>query len=250
MEKRVLKLVPKRNHKRIVHIILFLFLILILGLGIWYARENYSIESIKVTGADTYTDAEVIHAVQMEDYVPNTLVMILFNRVFGQNYLPFVDRMTMTYDHPHELKIKVKEKLRAGVFEYMGKYVYFNEKGMAMESRNHLFDGIPVITGLEYDKLVLGEKIPVGGDYFSTIVMITKKIAAYELPVSEIHFDSEDEITLTCQDYSIYLGSRLNLEDKMARIPAVLKSLSKDHKKGTVDLSLYTDEKAIITYRQ
>jgi cell division protein FtsQ len=164
--------------------------------------------------------------------------------------LPFVEEMTMGYEDPHILKIAVREKLRAGVFEYMDKYVYFNDQGMAMESRNHLFEGVPVVTGVEFEKLVLGEKIPVKGDYFRIIVLITKKISTYELPISEIRFQGEDDITLIAGNYKIYLGSSLYLEDKMSKISSVLSSVSAGHKEGTIDMHLYTDEKEIITFHK
>lgn len=245
-----LTLVPGNNKKKIRKMILLILLCLILASGVYFMIVSFSIQQIEVSGITTYTDSEVIHAVQSEDYVPNTLVMILENRIFGRTYLPFVEKMTMSYRKPHVLQIAVKEKLRAGVFQYMEKYVYFNEDGMAMESRNHLFDGVPVVTGIEFEKMVLGEKIPVKGDYFQTIVLITKKISTYDLNISEIHFEGEDNITLISGDYNIYLGNRLYLEDKMSKISSVLEALAPDQKKGTIDLHLFTDEKEIITFRK
>ena len=251
MENTALTLVPKKKKKRKkkIYIILFiLLLILILGAGTAYVVVNYSLENMEVSGNVTYSDSEVLHAVEAEDFVPNTLVMVASNRIFGRYYLPFIEKITMSCKEPHTLAIKVKEKMRAGVFEYMGKYIYFNDDGMAMESRTRLFDRVPVVTGLQYDSLVLGEKIPVKGDYFQTIVMITKLISTYKLDISEIHFDGEDDITLISGDYKIYLGSSQNLEDKMSKISSVLESVSKKEKSGTIDLHLYTNEKEIITF--
>ena len=250
MDKTALTLVHNKKKKRVWKILIPIILILLIGIGVWFLVTNWSIEAIEIEGTTTYTDDEVIHALQEEDYVPNTLLMVLENRIFGQTYLPFVEKVTMSCKNPHVLKLHIKEGLRAGVFEYMGKYVYFNDEGMAMESRNHLFDEVPVVTGLNYDKLVLGEKIPVKDDYFRTIVMITKKIASYKLDISEIHFDDKDQITLTCGDYQIFLGTSTDIEDKMSKISSVLESVSKQHKKGTIDLSLYDSEREIITFRE
>ncbi len=47
----------------------------------------------------------------------------------------------------------MKEKLRTGVFKYMNEYVYFNENGIAMESRNTLFEGVPVVTGVKFNEM-------------------------------------------------------------------------------------------------
>lgn len=254
MEHNALTLVPERKankgRRRLGKIILLLIFLLIICAGVYGVVVEFSITNIEISGLTTYSESEVIHAVQVQDYVPNTLIMILENKLFGQTYLPFVEKVTMDYKQPHTLRIHIKEKLRAGVFEYMDKYVYFNDDGMAMESRNALFEGVPVVTGLEFDKLVLGEKIPVNGDYFQTIVLITKKISTYELDISEIHFEGEDDITLTSGDYKIYLGSKLYLEEKMSKISPVLDSLKKEKKNGMIDMHLYTDEKEIITFRK
>lgn len=250
MDKTPLTLVHDKKKKRVWKFLIPIIIVLLIGIAVWFIITNWSIEAIEIDGTSTYTDEEVIHAMQESDYVPNTLVMILENRIFNLTYLPFIEKVTMSWEEPHVLKVHIKEGLRAGVFEYMGKYVYFNEDGMAMESRNRLFDEVPVITGLDYDKLVLGEKIPVKDDYFPTIVMITKKIASYKLNVSEIHFDDKDQITLTAGDFQIFLGIGTNIEDKMSKIPSVLEAVSKKHKKGTIDLSLCDGEKEIITFSE
>lgn len=250
MRESNLTLVKKKKQKKIHKLVLFLAAILVLGLGIYFAATEFSIKKIQVQGNNTYTRIEVIREIRNQDYVPNTLVMMAQNRIFGQTYLPFIENITMTYEDPHVLKVKVKEKLRAGVFEYMNKNVYFNSEGMAVESRNHRFEGVPVVTGIKLEKVVLGEKIPVDGDYFDTIVSITKKISTYGLDISEIHFEGEDEITLVSGKYEIYLGDKASLDGKMAKIPQLISAISAEHKKGTIDMHLYTDEKNIITYHK
>lgn len=250
MENSGLVLVEKKNHKKRNILILLCVLIVVIGTGIYFATTEFSVRKIEVKGITTYTEAEVIRAMKEQDYVPNTLVMMAQNQIFGQTYLPFVEEVNMSYEDPHVLRVRVKEKMRAGVFEYMDKNVYFNEDGIAMESRKQRFEGVPVVTGVKFEKLVLGEKIPVKGDYFQTIVSITKKIAAYDLPISEIHFEGENDITLMSGDYEIYLGSTTSLDGKMSRITEVLKAVSSEGEKGTIDMHLYTDEKNIITYRK
>lgn len=250
MENKGLTLVKKEKNKK-VHIAVLLFCVVaVIGIGIYFLITDFSIKKIEVSGNHTYSDAEVVRAIKEQDYVGNTLIMMAQNQVFSQTYLPFIDSISMSYDDTHTLKVKVKEKLRAGVFEYMGKNVYFNTDGIAMESRNHLFEGVPVVTGVEFDTLVLGSRIPVSGDYFQTIVSITKKISTYGLEVSEIHFENEDDIMLTSGNYQIYLGSASCLDGKISKIPEILSAVSKENKKGYIDMHLYTDEKNIITYHK
>lgn len=163
--------------------------------------------------------------------------MIAQNQIFDQTYLPFIEKVSMSYDDSHILKVKVKEKLRTGVFKYMNEYVYFNENGIAMESRNTLFEGVPVVTGVKFNEMnlkkkILENKVPVKKNYFNTIVSITKKITTYKLNVSEIHFEGEDDITLTSLKYKIYLGSSSYLDGKMSKLSSILETVSSNYKKG------------------
>lgn len=215
---------------------------------------EFSVEDIEISGNYTYTNSEIIGAIKKEYYVPNVFCMIVENKVFHANYLPFIEEVTMSVskDARHTLKVRVKEKMRAGVFEDVdfGKHIYFNDEGIAVESRIKLFDGVPIIKGVPFDKIVLGERIPAEEEYFKTIVAITKKITTYSLGVSEIKFDAVNEITLILGDYEIYLGNSNYLENKMSRITPIVESLEKKKKVGRIDMSLLTDENDIITFKK
>ena len=106
------------------------------------------------------------------------------------------------------------------------------------------------MTGVKFNKMVLGEKIPVDGDYFDTILSITEKISTYGLNISEIHFESEDDITLLSGNFEVFLGTSAFLDEKMSKIADVLEAVSREHKKGIIDMHLYTGEKNIITFRE
>ena len=250
MNNRRLTLVKNRRNRKLHKAIALLFLLAILGCGAYFVSVAFSIEDIEVKGLSTYSEEEVLSRVKGEHYVGNTLVMIVLNKLTGNTYLPFIEKITMSYQDPHILKIKVKERMRAGVFEYMNRNVYFDSEGIALESRNMLFEGVPVVTGVKFNKLVLGEKIPVDGNYFNTIVLITKKIAAYQLDISRIHFEDEDDIYLVSGKYQIHIGSSQYLSGKMSKISGILESVSKKKKSGTIDMHLYTDEKDIITFHK
>ncbi len=249
MNNRRLTLVEKRKSRKIEHrLIIFLLLLALIAFGIYYAYVEFSVEKIEVKGNTTYTEKEIIDSMKSQRYVENTLAMFLLNKLTGDTYLPFVEKISMSFDQPHILKVKIKEKIRAGVFEYSERNVYFDSEGIAQESRKKRFTGVPIVTGVEYKKLVLGEKIPVEGDYFDTIVLITKKIATYQLDISRIHFQSEDDIYLVSGRFQIHIGSSQYIGAKMAKISEILKAVSQNNKTGTIDMHLYTEDKDIVTF--
>lgn len=241
-----------RRRKRIRRTLTVLTLVLVLSIAAasYYIYKDFSIKGIEVRNNTTYLDSEVIEAIKNEDYVPNSLIMTVLNKIFDQTYLPFVEKVAMSCEDHHILHVKVKEKLRAGVFKYEKKYVYFNEQGVALESRNTLFHNVPRVTGVEFEAIRMNEKIKVPGDYFDTIVEITTRIAARRLEISEIHFDGPNDITLKSGKFKIYLGSKDFLDEKISRIQATIESVSEDHKKGIIDMSHYNDDTKIITYRK
>lgn len=235
-----------RRHRRL----LLLFLAAILGLGGYFFVTDFSIRTVEIKGNDTYAGTEILQEMKKDGYVGNTLLMIAQNQIFGQTYLPFVDEITMSYaDDSHVLKVKVKEKLRPGAFAHKDQYMYFDENGIVVESRNTLYGGVPVITGVKTGKMELTKEIQVGDAYLHTIVSITKKIATYGLTAQEIHFDGADKITLTAGKYEIYLGDSAYLDGKMARLSSILSALSEESKAGKVDMHLYTDDNPIVTYK-
>ncbi len=243
-------LVKRRKNRKFHKLLVLLLLILLLGGGTFFVIREFSLEGIEVADNITYSQEEVISAIRSDHYVDNTLAMIAINKLLGDTYLPFIESASMSFDRPHILKVKIKEKIRAGVFQYMDRNVYFDSDGIAQESRNMLFSSVPVVTGVRFDKLVLGEKIPVDGNYFDTIVLITKKISSYNLNVSRIHFESENDIYLVSGRYQIYLGGTQYLETKMSKISEILKSVSQKSDSGIIDMHLFTDGKDIITFKE
>ncbi len=249
MNNRRLTLVNNRKNRKIVYrLITVLLLLALICFGIYFIYVEFSIDSIEVKGNTTYTEKEIIDSMKSQRYVGNTLVMIALNKLTGDTYLPFVEKISMSFDESHVLKLKVKERIRAGVFEYSNRNVYFDSEGIALESRKSRFEGVPVVTGVKYDKLVLGKKIPVKSYYFETIVLITKKIATYQLDISQINFESEDDIYLVSGEFRIRIGSSQYIGEKMSKISEILKAVSKKNKSGTIDMHLYTEDKDIITF--
>ena len=75
--------------------------------------------------------------------------------------IPFVEKMSVNIVAPDTIKIIVYEKAVAGYIEYLGKYMYFDKDGIIVETSDVKTEGIPQITGLKFDYVVLHEKLPI-----------------------------------------------------------------------------------------
>ena len=108
MEERNLKLVADNNPRKSHLLLLLVALVVIIGLGIYFLLTDFSIQKVEIKGNDTYTNTEILDAMKEDGYVNNTLLMIAQNQIFGQTYLPFIDKISMSYDDSHILKVRVK----------------------------------------------------------------------------------------------------------------------------------------------
>ncbi len=240
-----------RARRRRIRNLLLVCLVLAILLGAYGIYHFYSTDKIEVEGNVTYTAGEITRAVEEDEFIPNNMFMILHNRIFHLQYLPFVEKMTMTTgDSTHTLKIKVKEKYRAGVFEHMNRFYYFNENGYVMESRNSLFNNVPIVLGLRFKDVEPESKMEVRENCFDFIVALVQEIKSNHLDISEIRFRSENDVVLISGNYKIHIGPDRDLNGKMTRIPALIESISKEHSSGVIDLHLYDEDKKYITFRE
>ena len=212
MGERNLKLVADNKPRKRHILLLFACLAVVLGMGIYFLITDFSIQKIQISGNNTYTNAEIIEAMKEDGYIDNTLLMIAQNQIFDQTYLPFIEKVSMSYDDSHILKVKVKEKLRTGVFKYMNEYVYFNENGIAMESRNTLFEGVPVVTGVKFNEMnlkrkILENKVPVKKNYFNTPMGNYKSPLICDVPTLNAcyKFLNDKNVAIYNQDYASLL---------------------------------------------
>lgn len=238
--------------KRFAGKLLFLLLIVagILG-GIYYVMVTYTIkdEKVYVEGNVHYT-AEEIKAIVMDGVLGNnSLYLSMKYKNKGVEDIPFVDVMDVKILAPDSIRITVYEKALAGCVKYMDTYMYFDKDGYVVESSSIKTEGIPQITGLDFDYLVLGEPLPVENkDVFDTILTLKNLINDYKLPVDKIYFNASEEITIYSGDVRVELGNdRTTLEDKIMRLPRYLEDLK--GKSGVLRMEKYQEGNKRFTFR-
>ena len=75
--------------------------------------------------------------------------------------VPFVDTMEVSLDNPHTVHIKVYEKGMLGYLyiNSIGQNAYFDKDGFVVETSTEVIDGVPKITGISCEEVVLYEKL-------------------------------------------------------------------------------------------
>ena len=179
----------------------------------------------------------------------NSLYLSLKYRDRGIQDVPFVDVMNVSILAPDTIKITVYEKALAGYVKYLDTYMYFDKDGYVVESSGIRTQGVPQITGLTFDHIVLGEQLPVENpEVFAGIMDMTKLLNKYQLTADKIYFHSSGEITIYFGQIKVAMGSdHSHLEDKLQLLPGFLEKL--EGKSGTLQMENYEEGKGKFTFK-
>lgn len=245
----------KKVKKRKVHnlsvkkiAIAFAAVLLVLGIA-FFVLIRYRIKTIIVEGNIHYTNEEIIAQVITGELDQNSLFLSLKYRNKNISEIPFIEKMDVSILSADTTKITVYEKAVAGYVEYLGKYMYFDKDGIVVETSDKKTEGIPQITGLSFDYIVLYEKLPVEDEgIFQSILDITQLLEKYEISADKIYFDKNKEMTLYFEGIRVRLGDISNIDDKIVRLKAVLPEL--EGEKGILRMENYEENSKNITFNR
>ena len=211
---------------------------------LWY---KYSITSVTVSGNSHYSEDEIKDMVFTGPYSYNSLVLSLMYRNKTIENIPFIEKMDVDILNSNSVRINVYEKAVAGYVEYLGHFMYFDKDGIVVESSNRAIEGIPFVTGLSYDHVVLHEPLPVKKPaVFLTILSITQLLGKYDIETDRIAFDSDENITLYFGDARVSLGTDDFIDEKINEMHLLLPKLR--GYSGTLHMENYVGEEVNFSF--
>ena len=204
-----------------------------------YIKNKYTIKTVYVQGNVHYTEDEIKALVMDGALGDNSLYLSLKYRDRGIKGIPFIDVLDVDILAPDTIKIMVYEKTLTGYLKYLDSYLYFDKDGEVVESSGIRTVGVPQITGLEFDYVVVGQKIPVDNpEIFDSILNVTILLKKYSLQADKIHFSKAGSVTLYFGDVKVSLGNEpAKIEDKLVLLPGFLETL--EGKPGTLRMDNY-----------
>lgn len=232
-----------------VRIIIILGIINVLLMVMYFALTHFAVKTVQVDGNKHYS-AEEIKSMVMTGYLgDNSLYLSLKYKNKGIEDIPFVETMDVMVQSNDTIRITVYEKALAGYVQYLGRYMYFDNEGVVVETSKVTTKGIPQVTGLNFDHVVLHEKLPVENDQiFKNILTITKLLNKYDILCDRIQFDSSYNVTLGYGGVKVTIGALDNLDEKLMQLPQILPSLAGE--KGTLDLQNYTADRKSVSFEK
>ena len=131
----------------------------------------------------------------------------------------------------------------------MGQYVYFDKDGIVVETSTEETAGIPQVTGLKFDHVILHEPLPVDKpEVFDEVLGITQQLEKYSMSADRIYFDSNYQVTLMFGEAKVSLGDDGYMEEKIMKLQYILPSLI--GKKGTLDMREYSEDTKSYSFEQ
>ena len=232
-----------------IRLIIALGIIVVLLSVVYFLLIHYEVRNVVVEGNKHYSSKEIQDMVMTGYLGDNSLYLSMKYKNKEISDIPFIETRDIIVTSNDTIKIMVYEKSLAGFVEYLGRYMYFDNDGVVIEAAKVPTKGIPQVIGLEFDHIVLYEKLPVDNDaIFQDILTITKLLNKYNMICEKIQFDANYQITLGYGKVKVNIGKLENLEEKLMQLPYILPSL--EGESGTLDLQNYTSDKKSITFEK
>lgn len=226
-----------------------LFVLLFLLIGYLYIITNYTVTTVHVEGNIHYTDEEIMEMVMSGAYGDNSLLLALKYRDKGIDDVPFIQRMDVTIEARDTIRISVYEKALAGYIAYLGQYMYFDKDGIVVEASTEKTAGIPQVTGLAFNYVVLHEPLPVEKpEVFADILSITQQLDKYDMSADKIYFSPDYQVTLLFGDARVALGNDIYIEEKIMILQGILPNLL--GKSGVLDMREFSEDTKSYTFEQ
>ena len=236
----------KAYEKVLIALAVVCLIVAILVITVLCLLEIYKVKTVYVEGNVHYSSSEIRDMVMVGDLGDNSIYLSLKYKNKTIADVPFISAMNVEIVSPDTIKITVYEKSLAGCVEHLGEYVYFDRDGMVVECSPNMTEGVPVVTGLSFDSVVLYEPLPVANDdIFEMILTISQLYDKYEMDAEMIQFTTGGDIVVHTGGIKAAMGKGENIDDKVMTLASIMPDL--DGQAGTVKLENYSkDSKNVI----
>lgn len=225
-------------HSGTKYVIRIAAIMVIVAASVLLIGSVYRTEKITVDGLTYYTEERFLAEISSETARKNTLLFRLEQFRNGQEKIPYIEHYDVVTKGKNEIRIQVYEKILVGCVKVMGQYLFFDKDGLVTESGSELLPGVPLIKGLEFDRIVLYEKLNIQKDeLYDVILNITKLVQEYHIPASSITFDGKGEVELEVEGLTVSLGKRKAYDLPIQKLAEMFPAVAE--RKLYIDLSGY-----------
>ncbi len=234
-----IQLLEEKRHKFKKRMISFICILICIA-GLFWVYNFFHLEIISFEGLTRYTEEEFRTRLEDNFLMTMTPIFAISDRI-EQKEIPFIQKYEIFYVDEHTARVIVHEKRITGCVLIMGRYMYFDKDGIVVESGSERIEGIPIITGLEFQEIALYKKLQIQKQgLYDTILQLMRLIEQNEILVEEIAFDSNYEVTLFCDGIVVELGKKENYDEALNALQGILQEVQT--RTGSLDMRNYSKE--------
>ena len=205
-----------------------------------WSYNLFRLKNIQYKGLTRYSEEEFTQKLQ-DSFLMTWTPYFCISDTVSQKQIPFVELYEISYVDRNTVTIQVHEKRIVGCIFLMGSYMYFDKDGFLVESAPWHIAGVPLVEGLEFQDIVLYQKLNVQKQsLFDVILNLTRLIEQNELPIRKISFAADYQVTLFTEELEIQLGKRTSYDEQLNVIKNIL-PVAKG-KSGILDMRNYSKE--------
>lgn len=210
-----------------------------------YTKLTY----VEVTGGSYYPASEIQKIVLDGEDETYTWLVYLKKKLFGSiGPIPFVEKVDIEFVDKNSIRIQVYDKVIIGCVKHMGKYLHFDREGIVVESSSERMKDIPEITGVEFERVVLGEKLQVEDKtIFDRIMNLVLLLQKEEISCDEINFDLRNNAKIYFDGNEAFLGSGTVYDKQLSCLKQLIEAAG--DKKYIYDLKNYDSSTGEVTAR-
>lgn len=211
--------------------------------------EELGVFTITFTGSDRYTSKELEEYFFSKKTDRNPFVFLFKSKFCNKIQIPFVETYDVEMLSLTDYKVTIYEKSVVGYINYMGSNMYFDKDGIVVESSGKILENVPLITGINFDYIILHQKLPVENQQIFTILLeITQLIEKYQINTDKIYISTDFEISLTLDKVTVELGKSEDLAEKVKELKDLIPSLINE--KGVLDMKQYNYGNSGYTFKK
>ena len=178
--------------------------------GIIFFFSFFRVRTIEVMGSTHYTQDQVKEMALQGSFMSNTVLASFFHKNEQVSDMPFVEGYSVSMTGRDTICISVKEKKVVGCIPYLDNYIYFDRNGVFVEGLKTRDEKVPFFDGIQVDKVVLNEKLPLKGKTNVTI----------QLSQNVNELDAVEIVAFGTQKKESVIGSITTLSPKSLRVPS------------------------------
>ena len=233
----------------IIKCVLIATVLLLIAGGVFWFINAFRITSVVVEGNIHYSTDQITEMVMSSDFSDNSVFLSMQYHNKSITDVPFVERIDVSVVDRQTVKITVYEKALAGYVQYLGSYMYFDKDGIVVESSNVLTPGIPEVSGLKFNHVVLHEALPVENEeIFQEILNITNLLNKHGLSATKIQFDSLYDVSLHFGKVRVIMGEDADMDQIIMHLTGILPHL--EGKSGVLHMENFSESNKDITFEE